>query len=208
MPKTKNAFALRNFDAERFIRDKLLVCGLKPNALISMDTDKNNFVDMQQARKSYLRFDDELKKFRRRLIRHNKRYQRFARMITDSLISNDTDEYYLSVVQPRRNRLMDLSDRYTNIATKILAAEKNVEEMIYQLEQYQQIYRMQIFAGRLRVARKAAGLTQEGLAKNLGIKRNTYAAYETARNVPNVSLLASLSTELQRPTDWLLGLTP
>lgn len=206
MPKTKDAFALRDFDAERFIQHKLLTCGLSPDSLITLDADKNNFADMQLARKLYSRFDDELNRFGVRLFRHGARRNRLARKITDSLKRNDTDDY--SVVQQRRKRLKDLSDRYDTIATQIFLAKRQADNMLCQLEYNQQVYRIQIFAERLRAARKAAGLTQEMLAKNLGIKRNTYAAYETARNVPNVSLLASLSTELQRPTDWLLGLTP
>ena len=39
MPKTKNAFALRGFDVEEYLRIKLLEYGLKKNALDNLDAD-------------------------------------------------------------------------------------------------------------------------------------------------------------------------
>ncbi|MBR0289578.1 MAG: helix-turn-helix transcriptional regulator [Selenomonadaceae bacterium] len=206
MPKTKNAFALRDFDFDKFIRDKLLVCGLSPNALISMDADKNNFADMQRARKAYQKLDEELKNFRSRLTRHNERYQRYGRLITEKVASLDDDDYYFSVLKPKSKRMMILSDKYTAIAVKILEFEDNIKGIIYNLDQYQRGYYAKIFAMRLREARKAAGLTQNELAEKLGVKRGTYNAYETARNEPNISVLALVAREFNRPLNWFLGL--
>ncbi|MBR0287694.1 MAG: helix-turn-helix transcriptional regulator, partial [Selenomonadaceae bacterium] len=197
---------LRDFDFDKFIRDKLLVCGLSPNALISMDADKNNFADMQLARKSYQKLDEELKGFRRRLIRHNARYQRYGRLITEKVASLDDDDYYFSVLKPKSKRMMILSDKYTAIAVKILEFEDKVDGIIYNLDQYQRSYYTKIFASRLRKARKAAGLTQAELATQIGMKRSSYGLYEQARNEPNVSLLAILSHELKRSPNWFLGL--
>lgn len=206
MPKTKNAFALRDFDADKFIRDKLSACGLSPNALISMDADKNNFADMQRARKAYQKLDEELKNFRSRLTRHNERYQRYGRLITEKVASLDDDDYYFSVLKPKSKRMMILSDKYTAIAVKILEFEDKVDGIIYNLDQYQRSYYTKIFASRLRKARKAAGLTQAELATQIGMKRSSYGLYEQARNEPNVSLLAILSHELKRSPNWFLGL--
>ena len=65
---------------------------------------------------------------------------------------------------------------------------------------------MRTFAQRLRQARKKAGLTQAELAEKLGLKRSSYTAIETARNEPNISVLALVSLEFNRPTNWFLGL--
>lgn len=63
------------------------------------------------------------------------------------------------------------------------------------------------FSKRLREARKAANLTQEELANKIGIKRSTYGQFEQGRNEPNISVLPQLARELNKPIEWLLGLT-
>ena len=206
MPKTKDAFALRGFDFDNFIQAKLAECGLSKTAVESMDADCNDFEDMQRARKSYQKLDKELKTFRSRLVRHNERYQKYARALTDLLICNNDDEFYFSVMKPKRNRMMSLSEKYTAIAQKILKAEERIRGIFYNLDQNQRSYYTKNFARRLRQARIAAGMTQAQLAEKLGIKRGTYNAYETARNEANISVLALVAREFNQPLNWFLGL--
>ena len=64
---------------------------------------------------------------------------------------------------------------------------------------------MKDFSARLRQARKEADLTQNELAKRIGVKRSSYTAFETARNEPNASVVVAIAKELNKPVNWLLG---
>lgn len=205
--KTKNAFALRGFDFDNFLQKKLAECGLKPTAIKSLDADENDFNNLQRARKSYSRLDEELKVFRQRIIRHNDRLLKYQMTLTQDIARLDDDEYYFSI-RPKSKRAVNLSEQYTVTARKLLETEEVIGGIIYNLDQYQRGYYIKIFATRLREARKAAGMTQAELAAQIGLKRNTYSFYEQARNEPNVSLLAILSKELNRSPNWFLGLSP
>lgn len=204
--KTKDAFALRSFDMQEYLRGKLVECGLSSSALTTLDADINDFDDMQRARKSYVRLDEELKAFRNKIIRHGERLLKYQMTLTKDVAKLDDDEYWFSIYKPRSKRIADLSEQYTAIARKLIETEEIISGLIYNLDQYQRGYYIKIFATRLREARKAAGLTQAELAAQIGLKRNTYSFYEQARNEPNVSLLAILAKELNRSPNWFLGL--
>ena len=206
MPKTKDAFALRGFDIEHFLQVKLAECSLAPTALKSLDADKDNFDDLQRARKSYARLDDAFKSFRKKIIRHIDRLLNYSMTFTKDIARLDDDQYYFSVVKPQSKRLADLSERYKTISQKLIEAEHKIKGIIYNIDQYQRGYYAKIFATRLRQARIALGLTQSELAEKLGVKRGTYNAYETARNEPNISILALVAREFNQPLNWFLGL--
>ncbi|MFD1707690.1 helix-turn-helix domain-containing protein [Siminovitchia sediminis] len=61
------------------------------------------------------------------------------------------------------------------------------------------------FNVRLKEYRKRAKLTQEEIAKKLGIKRSTYAKYETGENQPDYKMLEKLADFFEVTTDDLLG---
>lgn len=198
---------MRGFDFDKFIQSLLAQCGLSKTALLAMDADKNNFDDLQRARKSYVRLSDELKAYRQKIIRHGDRLLKYLMMLTKNAARFDDDEWYFSVAKPQSKRLAALSDDYTAIAKKLLKAEHTIDDdIVYNIEQYQQGYFMRTFAIRLRQARRKAGLTQAELAEKLGLKRSSYTAIETARNEPNISVLALVSLEFNLPTNWFLGL--
>lgn len=56
---------------------------------------------------------------------------------------------------------------------------------------------------RLRQLRKALDLTQQQFADRIGIKRNSYANYETGRNTPIDAILISICREFGANEDWL-----
>lgn len=64
---------------------------------------------------------------------------------------------------------------------------------------------MMTFNNRLRHYRKRKRLTQEQLAKELGIKRSTYAKYETGENKPDYNTLKKIADFFEISTDELLG---
>lgn len=57
----------------------------------------------------------------------------------------------------------------------------------------------------LRKYRRDKGLTQNNISKELGIKRSTYAKYETGENQPDYETLSQLASFFQVTTDELLG---
>ncbi len=61
-----------------------------------------------------------------------------------------------------------------------------------------------IFAERLKKARKNAGLTQEKLAKYIGVERSSVGKYESTSTIPSSDVLAKISQVLKVSTDWLL----
>lgn len=63
---------------------------------------------------------------------------------------------------------------------------------------------MQHFAGRLREARIAAGLTQEQLGFALDVTKSSVSAWENSREAPSFRLLPRLSEVLGRSLDYLL----
>lgn len=60
------------------------------------------------------------------------------------------------------------------------------------------------FAGRLRQARIAAGLTQEQLGFVLGVTKSSVSAWENGRETPGFRLLPQLREALGRPLDELI----
>lgn len=206
--KTKDAFAFRNFDFKQLAQKLLAKNGLKENALDVLDANRNLFDSLQRAKKSYLQLLQELKTFRGKIIRHGDRLLKYS-MATFKKDKEllDSDEYYLSVVRPRNKRVNTLSDEYTDIAKKCISAENDATAMIDCIEQYQEGIILKAFSERLKSIRKAAGLTQIQLAKNLGMTQKIISSYETASSVPSLHSLIQLSREFSRPIDWLLGLS-
>ena len=63
----------------------------------------------------------------------------------------------------------------------------------------------EIFAAKLKQARKDAGYTQEQVAELTGIKRSTIASYEIGRTEPDLETLAKLADFYVVSIDWLLS---
>lgn len=207
MPKAKDAFAFRNFDFEQFVQKCLAKYGLKENALDELDANLNDFFDLRRKDKAYQKLHEELKNFVViRLKRHYDRLTKYRACLVQDVTKLDDDEYYLSVVRPRDKRISKLAKEYQGIFEKINNVLNKIETIGRNLKKYQNNFYLKIFAARLRKARETAGLTQVQLADILGIKRSSYNAYETARNEPNISVLALVSKELNRPVNWFLGL--
>lgn len=61
------------------------------------------------------------------------------------------------------------------------------------------------FADRLKELRENSKMTQEELAKVLGVGRPTIAGYETKGKQPSYEILSKLSEILHCTTDYLLG---
>lgn len=62
------------------------------------------------------------------------------------------------------------------------------------------------FPTKLKEARKSCNMTQDEIAKELGIARGNIANYETGRREPDLETLAKLANYYNVSTDWLLGI--
>lgn len=56
---------------------------------------------------------------------------------------------------------------------------------------------------RIKELRKALGLTQQEFADKIGIKRNSFANYETGRNTPLDAIIVSICREFNVSESWL-----
>lgn len=64
----------------------------------------------------------------------------------------------------------------------------------------------QAIARRVREARKATGLSQEGLAPKLGLSKVAYGDYERVSRLFDTEQLFQLERILGQPVTWLLGI--
>ena len=62
-----------------------------------------------------------------------------------------------------------------------------------------------VFADRLRSLRTAQKWTQQDVADRLGIKRSTYAYYETCTSEPDLETLTKLASLFHTTVDFLVG---
>ncbi|MCL2375340.1 MAG: helix-turn-helix domain-containing protein [Firmicutes bacterium] len=70
---------------------------------------------------------------------------------------------------------------------------------------------MEIFSKRLKEEREHCGLTQEEMAKKLGVSWQTYRNYEAMgkrHNDPSFELLVEIVKILNTSADYLLGIIP
>lgn len=66
---------------------------------------------------------------------------------------------------------------------------------------------MSIFSERLKECRTQKGLTQEQLANEIGITKNSIFCYENDRREPGIDILTNLASTLDVTADYLLGLS-
>lgn len=59
------------------------------------------------------------------------------------------------------------------------------------------------FYDRLKQARKNAGMTQEDVAKLLGVAKSTYSGYETGKSEPSMNAIANMMRFFVVSADWL-----
>ena len=248
MPKTRDAFALRDFDKERIWKQRFFRFDAGKDFLQSRFFDlpssddsamydefkslweyspevtdeeildaycsqamefpkKNEYARVRRIIEILKEISADVATYLKKICRHSKRLEKYSKVWNEIISADET----LSAIdiRTRTRRIQSLLKSYSDVQRAIKKIQRTIKSSVEEIVEYdERSDRRNIFAIRLRKARYSAGLTQTQLANKLSIKRNTYAAYETARNVPDALLLASLSTELHCSTDWLLGLPP
>lgn len=64
-----------------------------------------------------------------------------------------------------------------------------------------------VFSERLSVLMEERGMTQEKLAHELGIKRQTVSLYKNGQSTPDAAQLKNIAVFFDVSADWLLGLS-
>lgn len=193
--KTKDAFAFRNFDEKKilgrnFFKDFRLPDGDDETALGVFDAEE--FCDASDAEKKLEQLhnlDARIRKLHRLIVRHVKRLRRFWQATSDE----------------RAAKLLRDYSWYEEAVT--LCGLKLGSYFINGEDKLNELYRKE-FGARLKAARKAAGMTQQEIARRLGITRNGYQFYELGKRDPSTPTVIKLSKMFNRPTDYFFGLTP
>lgn len=199
MPKTKDAFAFRNFDATRILQrpyfkkfreeyhiadttDELILESLKATEGNSLELLETKLKTLQVANTLLIRFHDLINRHETRLNKYNKRSaenQRGAPMIDYFTAELDT---------------MEINNKFVD---SILEIGKKIQQKC-----------RNEFAERLKKSRKTAGLTQRQLADMIQVSPTGFAQYEQGRNDPSLLTLRRISKVLKVSSDELLGLSP
>ena len=211
MPKTKDAFALRDFDATRILQrrwfkdlnlpvavsdDDLLRIYLNvapaENQLCYLAGAINNNVAISLISARATEFYNLCRS-------HVITLYKLQTYYADKYLLTDDDTY-----KAKLRRANYLLNRYNDIAATDLRGK--ILDRAIMLDT---VLKTDFKAGlsiRLKQARKAAGLSQQLVANKLGLGRNAYTLYENGkRDIPTLTL-AKLSIILNQSADWLLGI--
>lgn len=230
--KSRDAFAFRDFDGKRILqrpyfrqwREKYHVDESKSDAeilamLAAADSDELSTLQSKAGGLSEL-YDCVKKYQQKRLARHVKKLNEYARAVADKIATDETAD--IELLRTRHKRANELAEKYARAANGdeldtlqaiavgvdarglcpwIVAKYKSVSDAI------KHFYRRR-FAARLKQARQDKQLTQQELAEKLKISQRTLAGYELAEREPPISTLVQLSQICNVTTDWLFGIVP
>lgn len=205
LPKTKDAFAFRDFDHNKFLQRPLF-------KFVEVDGEyflKNNLRGDGEIFESLSPTDD---------VNKNENHLKKLQVIYDSLVYYQVkliDDIHLSrLIRFKRatknlelkKRAGELQEKYDEYANIIAMIQDTVRKKISTLEKTIEQQTRKIFASRLKQARTAAGLTQKALANAVNMSQNGFQQYEGARREPSLTTLTRLSKVLGQSADWLLGI--
>lgn len=229
MPKTKDAFALRGFEAERILqrrrfkdldlpigRDEDLlrsflnvyekpIAGKTPSGFLKIIPfgEEGYLEGMLENLDKIARLADRAGVYEARMEKHIRRLNGVQKVYIEKFMTTEDKTY-----KQKFERTTELIQSYREVLNSVTALRGTVlfkEEIINQ--SCKGIFRKYYFGNRLREARKSAGMTQQQLADRVGLR--TYAPitqYERGINEPSLLTLIRLSVELKCSADWLLGL--
>lgn len=209
MPKTKDAFALRDFNGDRILqrawfKDLEFPVADDKNILADYIGNSTDIRKVATKIKCIERLNNSGKEYLRHLRHHLSRLDKIMAIYARGYIDGKNEklkEQYL-----RALNLKAFYFEFGNAVNKSFC--DNIVSPLF-LEGAIDFISLarKTFGERLREARKAAGLTQGQLAALVGLKSyNPITQYERGINDPSLPTLIRLATELNRSVDWLLGL--
>lgn len=204
MPKTKDAFALRDFDAmkilqRRYFRKLKMPWGTDEEILqtLSVTDVTDETVEEKEKNLSTLRaIKNSLIAYIKLIDKHLLRYEKIGR---DILIKNNADINTKSLFLPREFEYSEIQRNVTKLLNRALIL---FNENKFNIKQYYQ----KKFLSRLKQYRQAAGLTQKELAELIDVSAMAMSYYARGeRDIPTYQLIR-IAKVLNVTTDKLLGL--
>ena len=214
MPKTRNAFALRDFDAQRILQrprfEELNLGSGKDEDIL------RSFLNVCKKPITEITFS-EAEKVREMIAglslctgwytvcisRHIGRLYGMQRKYVEKFMSTDDD-----TCKQKIRRITELIKEYNNVLNVVNILRDKIDQWQQELKEFLAKADHDIFAIRLRQARIDKGYTQTQLAEKIGMTQGGYTAYENSRREPSVSIIKRLARRLNCQIDWLLGMTP
>ena len=207
MPKTKNAYALRSFDATKILQrrwfkdfnlpvdDDEIFLNVFGKTIEEVTTVKNLEI--------ITRLGDRTVFYEALLERHIMRLSELQRYYVEKFMPTEEKVY-----KEKLERTIELMKFYREALNSIATLREKIFLKVQILkERFEKDFRQRFFGSRLKQARKAAGLTQRELAERVGFKTyNSIAQYERGLNDPSLPTLFRIATELKCSADWLLNL--
>ena len=220
MPKTRDSFAFRNFDPERILQRRFFKdLHFDANKLQSLSTTDFDSFDLTKEKLSKLSFlIFKAIEYQKHIMRHGDRLTKYARALEYKIATDETAD--IEVLRKRHKRVDELSMKYCGAVTAggitsyflggiaikdVGGLCKRIGELGELVDKKIKKHYRKIFAGRLRQARQATGLSQRKFANLIGMSPTGYCQYENGQSEPNIPMLINLSEILNRSTDWLLG---
>ena len=196
MPKTKDAFAFRDFDSSHilqrpFFRNFYFETGKSDEEILkslSMKTEEsvNSLEKKLYAIKATL---ERLTEFRQLINRHNE--QRLAYFYRKS---NKKDKHRVNEME------------YFSASLSVLELMNKFEKLYYDIEKkIRALYRKE-FGNRLKQGRKSLGLTQKQLGALVQVSPQAFSLYEHGEQDIPVYTVIRLAKALNTSSDQLLGL--
>lgn len=212
MPKSRNTFALRDFDAERILQRNFFLNRLD---LVHDGTSDDETLDLMDARnRSHVSSAEmvgrltELQKLKPVVADYKKLLDVHKNRLDclSTCYAKKFAETAAQIWQEKYRRTQNLQQAYSNAITALC----NLQEKITKLEQSGEKaidqQRRKEFANRLQEARQKAGMKQKEVAYKVNAALTTIAGYEQGRADPQIPMLIRIAQVLNVSADWLLGL--
>lgn len=221
--KTRNAYALRDFDLERFFsrkffRELKIISGVDVlielqnfwNDICLIDLEARIIHHIPSMEKKILILQEALRqldKFERRLFRHSSRLSFYQGYLSDRILNSENcSSDFLKSIREKNQRINKLDSEYSVIILQNKKLIAYLENKIFEVKEWIQFAYQDNFSRRLRVARQNKKMTQEQVADKLEISRVGYAHYELAERDPSMTMLIKLSRILDIDIKWLCGI--
>ena len=205
MPKTKDAFALNDFDKARILQRKFFFpMPMSYNSDFNTDDENlDTFYNVAASSKEgTLKMRQELAKTQRlkaltaaytkRIFEHTLKLEKFMRQGKSNTI---------------KQRAASLQQEYLKIVESIGDLQKKINLLIRNGEKAIAKTFCKELGERIRQARETLSLERKDVATTLGISLNTLAQYERGERELSPYTLARLSEILRRSANCLLGFT-
>lgn len=203
MPKTKNAFALRDFDSTRILQRPFFKSfyfdtdKLDTEILQSLSTTEDSVDSSEKKLYMIQAILERLGTFRHLIDKHNEtRLNKYNKKKSESKGITITELQRPAPVM-----------EYFSASLSVLELTNKFEKLYYDIEKkLQSRYRTE-FANRLKGIRKNIGLTQKQLGALIRVSPDVYSVYERGerRDLP-IHMIIRLAKALNMSSDQLLGL--